>query len=138
MDKTITIIDKEYRKWISDLSPRYRKSQIMVAVKVNQEMLAIYWSLGRYIVEKHAEDKWGESVIKNVSIDLRNQLPGATSATQHLSKDKFSYVPVQDFASNDDIDWRLPVNAIDRQLYQKYGFDDNDVRFIEQTIKPME
>ena len=60
------------------------------------------------------------------------------AATQHLSKDKFSYVPVQDFASNDDIDWRQQVNAIDRQLYQKYGFDDNDVQFIEQTIKPME
>ena len=25
-----------------------------------------------------------------------------------------------------------------KQAYQKYGFDDNDVQFIEQTIKPME
>ena len=25
-----------------------------------------------------------------------------------------------------------------KQAYQKYGFDDNDVHFIEQTIKPME
>ena len=56
-----------------------------------------------------------------------------------LSKDNDAEIfAVQDFASNDDIDWRQPVNAIDRQLYQKYGFDDNDVHFIEQTIKPME
>ena len=56
-----------------------------------------------------------------------------------LSKDNDAEIfAVQDFASNDDIDWRQPVNAIDRQLYQQYGFDDNDVHFIEQTIKPME
>lgn len=60
------------------------------------------------------------------------------AATQQITKDKFSYVPVQDFASNDDIDWQLPVADIDRRLYQKYGFDDKDVHFIEQTIKPME
>lgn len=78
----ITIIDKDYRKWIQNLSSRYRKSQVKVAVRVNQEMLSFYWSLGRDIVEMHAEDRWGESVIKNVSIDLRNQLPGATGLSQ--------------------------------------------------------
>ena len=61
MNKNITIIDKEYQKWIKDLSSRYRKSQIKAAVKVNQEMLAFYWSLGRDIVEMHVEDRWGEN-----------------------------------------------------------------------------
>ncbi len=36
MNKNITIIDKEYQKWIKDLSSRYRRSQIKAAVKVNQ------------------------------------------------------------------------------------------------------
>ena len=63
----------------------------------------------------------------------------AFNAFVALSKENDAEIfAVQDFASNDDIDWRQPVNAIDRQLYQKYGFDDNDVHFIEQTIKPME
>lgn len=82
MDKNITIIDKDYQKWIKDLSSRYRKSQIKAAVKVNHEMLAFYWSLGHDIVEMHVEDRWGESVIKNISIDLRNKLSGATGLTQ--------------------------------------------------------
>ena len=53
-------------------SSRYRKSQIKAAVKVNQEMLAFYWSLGRDIVEMHVEDRWGEKVIDNISIDLKS------------------------------------------------------------------
>lgn len=82
MYRNITIIDKDYQKWINDLSSRYRRSQIKASVKVNNEMLAFYWSLGRDIVEMHVEDRWGESVIKNVSIDLRNKLPGATGLSQ--------------------------------------------------------
>ena len=77
MNKNITIIDKEYQKWIKDLSSRYRRSQIKAAVKVNQEMLAFYWSLGRDIVEMHVEDRWGESVVRNLSADLKKLNPEA-------------------------------------------------------------
>lgn len=82
MNRNITIIDKDYQNWINDLSSRYRRSQIKASVKVNNEMLSFYWSLGRDIVEMHVEDRWGESVIKNVSIDLRNKLPEATGLSQ--------------------------------------------------------
>lgn len=77
MDKNITIIDKDYQKWIKDLSSRYRKSQIKAAVKVNHEMLTFYWSLGRDIVEMHVEDRWGEKVIRNLSADLKDLNPDA-------------------------------------------------------------
>ena len=82
MNRNITIIDKDYHDWIKDLSSRYRRSQIKASVKVNNEMLAFYWGLGRDIVEMHVEERWGESVIKNVSIDLRNKLSGATGLSQ--------------------------------------------------------
>ena len=84
MNKNITIIDKEYQKWIKDLSSRYRRSQIKVkaAVKVNQEMLAFYWSLGRDIVEMHVEDRWGEKVIDNISIDLKTVMPDVSGLTR--------------------------------------------------------
>jgi hypothetical protein len=82
MNKNITIIDKEYRKWIKDLSSRYRKSQIKAAVKVNREMLAFYWSLGRDIVEMHVEDRWGEKVIDNISIDLKSVMPDVSGLTR--------------------------------------------------------
>ena len=35
-------IDEEYAKWISDISKRFRQSQLKAAVKVNDEMLRFY------------------------------------------------------------------------------------------------
>lgn len=60
------------------------------------------------------------------------------AATQHLSKDKFRLVPIQDFTSSSDIDWKKPIEEIDKQLYNKYGLTDSDIDFIESMIKPME
>ncbi len=60
------------------------------------------------------------------------------ASTQHLSKDKFAFVPLQDFSSNTPIDWTKSVGDIDQQLYKKYGLTADEVQFIEKMIKPME
>ena len=71
----LIIADEEYRNWIQALSTRFRNSQIKAASKVNQEMLAFYWSLGRDIIDMKAESRWGSSFIRNLSRDLQNSLP---------------------------------------------------------------
>lgn len=78
MSNGLTIIDKDYTKWVEDLSLRYRKSQIRAAVKVNREMLRYYWELGRDIEEMHVEERWGDGVIRNLSADLQSKNPNAT------------------------------------------------------------
>lgn len=50
------------------------------------------------------------------------------TATQHISKASFCYVPVQDFSRP----WT------DADLYAKYGLTADEIAFIEATIKPME
>ena len=82
MSRTITILDKEYREWIMELSTRYRCSQIKAAVKVNEEMLRFYWELGRDIVEMKAESRWGSGFMKNLSQDLKAANPTATCFSQ--------------------------------------------------------
>lgn len=77
MTKTITIMDKDYTRWVKELSARYRKSQIKAALKVNSEMLHYYWELGRDIEELQAEKRWGEGFIKSLSIDLQKEIPNA-------------------------------------------------------------
>ena len=77
MSKPITIIDQDYIQWIKELSSRYRKSQIKAAVKVNEEVLRFYWELGRDIVEMHVEERWGDNVIKTLSVDLQRENPDA-------------------------------------------------------------
>lgn len=77
MEKSISLLDKDYSRWISELSSRYRRSQIKAAVKVNEEMLRFYWELGMDIVEMHIEERWGDNVIKTLSADLQREIPDA-------------------------------------------------------------
>ena len=59
------------------LSERYQRSQIKAAVSVNREMLLFYWSLGRDIIEMHAESHWGSGFFKELSRDLQREIPNA-------------------------------------------------------------
>lgn len=64
-------------------------------------------------------------------------LLGTILLTQNIVRDKFRFVPLQDFSSESDIDWSKDVDDIDRQLYKKYGLDADEIAFIERMIKPM-
>ena len=76
--KPLNILDKDYLQWIKELSTRFRRSQVKASVRVNQVMLQFYWELGRDIVEKKAESRWGSGFMKNLSRDLKEVNPDAT------------------------------------------------------------
>lgn len=63
---------------------------------------------------------------------------GVLKRTQALSPDKWKYVPLQDFTSNSDIDWKDTISGIDKQLYKKYGLSKDEIDFIENNVKEME
>ena len=50
------------------------------------------------------------------------------TSTQHIAKSNFCYVPFQDFSKT----WT------DAELYAKYNLSEDEIAFIEATIKPME
>jgi hypothetical protein len=56
----------------------------------------------------------------------------------NISRESFELIPLQNFTSNSDINWNLPTEDIDKQLYTKYGLDKTEIIFIESMIKPME
>ena len=54
--------DADYSRWIQELKDRYRCAQIKAATRVNQELLRFYWSVGRDIVARDAENKYGSGL----------------------------------------------------------------------------
>ena len=67
-------MDKEYVQWIAEVARRYRSSQIKASVKVNDEMLRFYWSVGEDIEKRQMENRYGSHFYGNVSKDLRRAL----------------------------------------------------------------
>lgn len=57
--------------------------------------------------------------------------------TMQVSRDVFSFVPLQNFTPTSDIDWSKSISEIDMQLYKKYNLSAEEIAFIEAMIKPM-
>lgn len=70
-------LDGDYADWIAEVKLRYRSAQVKAAVKVNGEKLLFNWLLGRDLVQKKAEERWGSGVVEQVSLDLRREFPNA-------------------------------------------------------------
>lgn len=74
---------------------------------------------------------------KYVKTKFVRAMLGILKITQDCPAPKWRYVPLQNFTSSSDIDWSKSIADIDRQLYAKYGLDDNEVAFIESHVKEM-
>ena len=55
-----------------------------------------------------------------------------------ITTDCYKFIPIQNFSSNSDIDWSQSIADIDKQLYKKYNLSQEEIDYIEKTIKPME
>jgi predicted nuclease of restriction endonuclease-like (RecB) superfamily len=69
--------DAVYTEWLTNLKQRIRSSQIKAAVRVNNELIELYWSIGADIVDKQIESTWGDGVIPQLSKDLKDEFPDA-------------------------------------------------------------
>ena len=76
MDNMIRI-DKDYVEWLKHVKKRFKNTQIKASIKVNDELLRFYWSIGKDIVNMQAESKWGGAFFETLSEDLKKMFPGA-------------------------------------------------------------
>jgi len=67
--------DIEFKQWIVDLKGRIRQSQMKAAIKVNTELLHLYWDLGHDIVVRQMDAVWGSGFYKNLSKELKSEFP---------------------------------------------------------------
>lgn len=114
--------DKEYLNWISSLKERIRSAQIKAAVSVNVEMIALYWDIGRTIVEKQEYSNWGAGLIKQMAKDLKKELPevsGFSQANLYVMRQFFLFYHnskiVQQVAGKLDRVNEIPQNEILQQ-----------------------
>ena len=65
-----------YGDFLKDIKQRIRSAQYEALKAVNKEMLALYWDIGRMIVERQKRHGWGKAVVENLAQDLRKDFPG--------------------------------------------------------------
>lgn len=78
VNRELAEMTEEYKSWLSELKQRYRRAQVRAVVKVNGEMLNFYWELGRDICVMSKTSKYGDGLLKNVTLDLQAEFPSDT------------------------------------------------------------
>jgi predicted nuclease of restriction endonuclease-like (RecB) superfamily len=67
---------KAYIRILSDIKKRIRSAQSEALRAVNRELIALYWDIGRIIVERQNKTAWGKAVVESLAGDLQKEFPG--------------------------------------------------------------
>lgn len=70
------VVDNDYGTWLCGLKTSYQQAQVKAAIKVNSEKLLWNWQLGRDLVMRKAEERWGTGIVEQLSLDLQAAFPG--------------------------------------------------------------
>ena len=67
---------EDYVGLLKDIKNQIQSARIKAAFTVNQELIRLYWNIGRQIVEKQKQEGWGTGLIEKLAKDLQNAFPG--------------------------------------------------------------
>nr|WP_240731226.1 Eco57I restriction-modification methylase domain-containing protein [Enterococcus durans] len=90
-------------------------------------------SIGAFDNEEEAHN-----ALKYIKSKFARALLGVLKVTQDNPRDKWKFVPLQEFNSNSDINWAKSIPEIDQQLYTKYKLSQDDIDFIEGKVRQMD
>lgn len=65
-----------YGRVLADLKHRVRRAQQSARRRVNNELVALYWSIGRTILTEQEQRGWGAGVVSQLARDLSAAFPG--------------------------------------------------------------
>jgi len=102
--------------------PPFKVISLLKTLKPNEVCTHTYLTVGSFNDEDSANNLKSYLETRFVRFLLVLSISG-----MDISKDKFRYVPMQNFSES----WS------DEKLYKKYGLSQDEIKFIESMIKPM-
>ena len=64
-----------YDEWRKSIEALIEKAKLQAVLRVNSELLSLYWAIGNDILEKQQKSGWGAQVIDRLSADLSRKFP---------------------------------------------------------------
>jgi predicted nuclease of restriction endonuclease-like (RecB) superfamily len=73
--KQVLKVNSDYISLLKEIKEKVKNAQIKASVRVNSELIIMYWELGEAIVKKQTETNWGDGLIVQLSKDLMAEFP---------------------------------------------------------------
>ncbi|WP_199279107.1 DUF1016 N-terminal domain-containing protein [Arthrobacter sp. CAN_A2] len=64
-----------YDALLAGLKDRVRDARSRVLRTVNTQLIELYWSMGREVLEQQSKQGWGSGVVRRLAEDLRSEFP---------------------------------------------------------------
>lgn len=65
-----------YVHLLETIKQRVHRTQVRAALSANAELVALYWDIGRMILDRQTREGWGAKVIDRLAADLQAEFPG--------------------------------------------------------------
>lgn len=66
---------QSYAALLKSIKERIQTAQVRAAVAVNQELVLLYWSIGKEILARQKAEGWGAKIIDQLAEDLGRSFP---------------------------------------------------------------
>lgn len=73
-----------YKEILQQAVAEIRVARTLLAKRVNRAANSVYWNLGKLLVEKQLAEGYGSGVVKQLSIDLKNEFPDMGLSPRNL------------------------------------------------------
>jgi hypothetical protein len=74
--KPVAVLPADYAPLLAEIKARVPSAWIKAGLVANRELLALYWDIGRLILDRLKQAGWGTRVIDRLAIDLQREFPG--------------------------------------------------------------
>ena len=74
-NKMSTKLENDNTQDIIDIVSVIEAHRKIAFQKVNEELITMYYEIGKYLSKKVKEEKWGSKVIENISKEIKNKYP---------------------------------------------------------------
>jgi len=119
-----------YQNAVDVIKTAILQSQARAAKAVNQEQLALYYGIGRYVSANSRKKNWGKGAIDTISEQLRKELPGLRGfSAPSLRKMRIFYEEWMMLERNSFV----PTNKLDSQS-DKMFVPTNEITKINTTV----
>jgi predicted nuclease of restriction endonuclease-like (RecB) superfamily len=76
VDRMNDLLPDSYSGLLLEIKAPIQRAQYEAPKAVNKQLIALYWDIGRMIVERQNKTSWGMAVVEKLAADLRAEFPG--------------------------------------------------------------
>ncbi|HEY5342756.1 MAG TPA: PDDEXK nuclease domain-containing protein [Solirubrobacteraceae bacterium] len=128
-------LPSDYAELLERLKREIGAARTRAALAVNEELIGLYWRIGREILQRRRQEGWGAKITKRLAADLRESFPDMRGLSESNLRHMRAFAQAWP-------EWKICSQAVSKlpwghNLELVYKLDDHDARlwYLAKTIE---